>query len=109
MAEVPSLIELEQAAAGGDRVAAWGPAVRIMGWLSDDRTEADAKLVKKIVKTVSDRRWFDMAELLAATAARRMDAAPATRRLHAQMLMERGLSEEALSRLRSLLAQRSLP
>jgi hypothetical protein len=67
-----------------------------MAWLSDDRNEADAKLVKTIVRTASDWRWFDMAELLAATAARRIDVAPATRRLHAQMLMERGLSEEAL-------------
>src|SRR5436190_23037856 len=109
MAEVPEFIEFEQAAAAADRVAAWGPAVRIMGWLSDDRNEADAKLVKKIVRTAADRRWFDMAELLAATAVRRIEGAPATRRLHAQMLMERGLSEEALSRLRSLLAQRNLP
>src|SRR4051812_4260512 len=109
MSEVPSFTELEQAAAAGDRAAAWGPAVRIMGWLSDDRNDADARLIQRIVRTASDRRWFEMAELLAATAARRIDAAPATRRLHAQMLMERGLSEEALSRLRSLLAQRSLP
>ena len=101
--------ELRAAAAAGDKAAAWSAAVRVMGWLSDDRNEADAQLIQTIVKTASNRRWFDMAELLAATAVQRIDATPATRRLHAQMLMERGMSEEALARLRSLLAGRRLP
>jgi S1-C subfamily serine protease len=80
-----------------------------MGWLSDNRNDADAQSIKVIVKAAYVQRWFDMAELLAATAVQRIDATPATRRLHAQMLMERGFSEEALARLRGLLAGGGLP
>jgi hypothetical protein len=109
MADARAVEELRAAAAAGDRTAAWTAAVKVMGWLSDNRNHADAQSIKTIVKTASNRRWFDMAELLAATAVQRIDAAPATRRLHAQMLMERGLSEEALARLRALLEGRRLP
>ena len=109
MANARGVEELRAAAAAGDKAAAWSAAVEVMGWLSDNRNDADAQLVKTIVKTASNRRWFDMAELLAATAVQRIDAVPATRRLHAQMLMERGLSEEALARLRALLAAGRLP
>jgi hypothetical protein len=109
MTATPSLEAFKSAAASGERVAAWHAAIDLLAWLSDLRNEPDPPLIKSIVRTASDRRWFDMAELLAATAAGRIDATPGTRRLHVQMLMERGLSEEALSRLHSLLANPRLP
>jgi hypothetical protein len=109
MASMRAVEELQAAAAAGDRTAAWSAAVEVMGWLSDNRNVASVDLIESIVTAASKRRWFDMAELLAATAVQRIDVLPATRRLHAQMLMERGLSEEALTRLRALLAGGSLP
>jgi hypothetical protein len=54
-------------------------------------------------------RWFDIAELLAGAAAARSDSHPSTRRLHAQMLLERGFTEEALVRLQAILALPDLP
>ena len=47
-------------------------------------------------------RWFEIAELLACAMASRLGAPPALKRLHAQMLLERGFDDEALARLDDL-------
>jgi hypothetical protein len=102
--------ELVDAAARGDKLAAWQAAAQLLGWLGDLGHPLDAAASYSLVWRGAARyRWFDMAELLAGAVASRADATPAQRRLHAQMLMERGFSEEALARLRRLQEDPALP
>src|SRR5438309_381114 len=109
MAPLPEGFEtLRASVAAGDRLASWRAIGEAIAWLADLRNEAEPNFVRQVVRTPANQRWFDMAELLAGAAATRIDSTPGTRRLHAQMLMERGFSEEALSRLRSLLANPDL-
>jgi S1-C subfamily serine protease len=101
--------DLTNAAAAGDKNAAWQAAGRLASWLSDLRNPVDATAVYRVVWSgAAEYRWFDIAEVVSAAAAVRADAKPALRRLHAQMLMERGFTEEALSRLHRLLTEGKL-
>jgi hypothetical protein len=97
---------LTQAATQGDKIGAWDAAGRLIGWLSDLRNVFSPEELRKLVwDGAAKHRWFDIAEVLAGAAAARVDATPSVRRLHAQMLMERGYAEEALARLHALLEQ----
>jgi tetratricopeptide (TPR) repeat protein len=100
---------LQESAEAGERLPAWRPAGEAVAWLSNIRNELTPSLVKSAVRAAANRRWFDMAEMIAAAAADRFDSTPGMRRLHAQMLLERGFSEEALSRLHALLRRSDLP
>src|SRR5688500_10168542 len=95
---------LVDAAERRERVAAWEATGRLVSRLADQSSLPDPKTVFSLVwKGAAKHRWFDIAEVLSGSAAARPDAPPSTRRLHAQMLMERGYTEEALSRLQPLL------
>lgn len=99
------VVDLTNAAARRDKLAAWEAAGRVNGWLSDLRNTISDEMLRNLVWSgASFNRWFDLAEVIAAAAAQRADATPGMRRLHAQMLMERGFIEEALWRLEALLA-----
>jgi hypothetical protein len=101
--------QLSQAAERGDKIGAWDAAGRLMGFLSDLRHVLHPDDIWRLVWSGAARhRWFDIAEVLAGAAAARVDAPPSVRRLHAQMLMERGYAEEALSRLHALLERGGL-
>ena len=100
---------LVEAAAAGNRLVAWEAASRVIAHLANPATPAPPDRVRTLVWSGGAKyRWFDIAELIAATAAARPDATPGIRRLHAQMLLERGFTEEALARLHPLLHSRSL-
>jgi hypothetical protein len=99
---------LGEAAARHDRVGAWEAAARLISQLSDHSRAGDDTAVYQTVWKAARNRWFDIAEVLAGAAAARPNASPASRRLHAQMLMERGFAEEALARLHSVLEISSL-
>lgn len=93
---------LRQAVESGDRLAGWHAAGQLVSVLSDASTPVDQTTVFRLVWTAVRRRWFDIAELLAAAVAARPDGTADARRLHAQMLLERGFYDEALARLQSL-------
>jgi hypothetical protein len=100
---------LTDAAQRRDRLAAWDAAGRLAPWLADLRNRVDRWDFHTFLWTSAIRnRWFDIAELLAAVVAGRPDASLSTRRLHAQMLLERGFYEEALERLGILLKRDDL-
>lgn len=100
---------LTKAAADGDRLAAWDAAGRIIARIADPSLALTPEQVKSLVwKGGAKYRWFDIAETIAGAAVQRGDAVGATRRLHAQMLMERGFSDEALARLHELLQKQLL-
>src|SRR5215510_8119854 len=90
---------LGEAAARHDRVAAWEAAARLISQFADHSRPVDDATVFQSVWKAAKHRWFDIAEIMAGAAAARPDASPANRRLHTQMLMERGFTEEALVRL----------
>ena len=94
---------LAEAAARHDRVAAWEAAARLTSKFSDHSKSIEDHTVFQSVWKAAKIRWFDIAEILAGAAAARPDASPANRRLHSQMLMERGFTEEALARLHSVI------
>ncbi|PWT82373.1 MAG: hypothetical protein C5B57_08785 [Blastocatellia bacterium] len=101
---------LVDAAARCDRLAAWDAAGRLVSVISNPAHTASPESIFRVVwRGAATNRWFDIAELIAGTAGARTDAVPATRRLHAQMLMERGFTEEALSRLKNVLQNPALP
>jgi len=100
---------LADAAGRSDRVAAWDAAGRVVSCISDPAIAIDANALFTLVwKGAVSHRWFDIAEIVSGAAAARTDAALGTRRLHAQMLMERGFTEEALSRLATILQNPAL-
>ena len=87
-------LSLTDAASRGDLIAAWDSAVRLLPWLSDLRNQIDARSFHTLLWTGAiNNRWFDIAELLAAAVAARADAPISIRRIHAQMLVERGYTE----------------
>jgi hypothetical protein len=101
---------LVDAASRHDRLGAWQAAARVVSHLSDATNRVTPMMVQHLVwNGAAHHRWFDIAEVVAGAAAARPDALPSMRRLHAQMLMERGFTEEALSRLHALLTLSSLP
>jgi hypothetical protein len=101
---------LTEAASRHDRLAAWDAAGRLVSHFSNAATHVSPEVVFGLVWSgAATNGWFDIAELLAGAAAARADAPPGAARLHAQMLMERGFSEEALSRLTRILATKLLP
>ena len=94
---------LTEAAQRHDRTAAWhavGPIVSEWGRIGRPLPFTE---VFELVWSAANNRWFDIAEVLAGAAAGRADATPDVCRLHAQMMMERGFTGEALLRLESLL------
>jgi hypothetical protein len=93
---------LRQAVESGDRLTGWHAAGQIVSALSDASIPVDQTTAFRLVWTAVRRRWFDMAELLAGAAAARSDGTADARRLHAQMLLERGFYDEALARLEIL-------
>jgi S1-C subfamily serine protease len=97
------------AAKAGDRLAAWDAVGRVVSAIADPAAPFTPQAVRSVVwSAAKDNRWFDMAEIISGAAALRPNAAPATCRLHAQMLMERGFTDEALARLQPLLAHPDL-
>ncbi len=106
----PSADALLEAARQRDRRAAWAAVADLLPWLADLRRSVPPAAVFHLTWAGGAvNRWFDIAELISGTAAARADAAPGTRRLHAQMLMERGFDDEALSRLEPLRHDATLP
>ncbi len=102
-------VELTAAAERGDRAGAWQAVGRLLPLLSDLERPLNPPTVRHLVWSGGAvRRWFDIAELLAGAAALRADATSDVRRLHAQMLLERGFSDEALARLGALLIDPAL-
>jgi hypothetical protein len=99
---------LLEAAGRRERLEAWQAAANLLPQLANLSNTVNPGFAFQLVWSAASNRWFDIAELLAAAVARRADAAPASRRLHAQMLMERGMDHEALARLRPLLTSGSL-
>src|SRR5688572_8504390 len=90
---------LNEAVREGDRLAAWDAAAQCISALSVASQPVDANAAFQLVWTPVRRRWFDIAELLAGALAMRPDSTADARRLHAQMLLERGFYDEALARL----------
>jgi trypsin-like peptidase/tetratricopeptide repeat protein len=102
-------VRLTEAAKRGDRMAAWLAAGELVPILADPERPPDPKTVRHLVWNGGAKyRWFDIAELLAGAAATRAGATPAVRRLHAQMLLERGFYDEALARIDALLRDPAL-
>jgi hypothetical protein len=100
---------LTEAAARHDRLRAWEATGRLVSLLSDPSSRVPHETIFQLVWSgAAAHRWFDLAELIAGAAAARPGAEPATRRLHAQMLMERGFTDEALSRLHGVLVMPGL-
>lgn len=99
---------LTEAGARVDRRAAWEITGHLITHLSDLRNPVPASLRQLTWTAAINNRWFDIAEALVSAAARRADATPALRRLQAQMLMERGFTEEALARIYRLLGEPGL-
>ena len=100
---------LTEAASRRDRVAAWDAAGRLVSYIASPTNSLNPDSVFTLVwQGAAIVRWFDIAEVISGAAASRPDATPASRRLHAQMLMERGFTEEALARLDRLLANPAL-
>jgi hypothetical protein len=93
---------LSEAVRDGDRLAAWDAAAQCISALSVASQPVDANAAFQLVWTPVRRRWFDIAELLAGALAMRPDSTADARRLHAQMLLERGFYDEALARLQGL-------
>jgi hypothetical protein len=94
---------LIDAAGRSDRVAAWDAAGRVVSCISDPAVAIDPRGVFSLVWIgAASHQWFDIAEIVSGAAASRTNADLGTRRLHAQMLMERGFTEEALSRLAAI-------
>lgn len=95
--------DLTAAMESGSRREAWAAVGDLLSSLSDPMRALDAAAISGLVlRLMARRRWFDMAEVLASAAASRSDATLGLRRLHAQMLMERGFYSEALERLERL-------
>ena len=92
----------------GEKPSAWQAAIRITSLSNTAVLVRPDILMRAVKKCCFERRWSDIAEIVAAAATARVDASSAMRRLHAQMLLERGLTEEALVRLDTLLATRQL-
>ena len=94
---------LRDAGANCDKRAAWQAAIDLVPWLSDVRHPIDPDAARRLLwDAVIQHRWFEIAELLASALASRLGAPPALKRLHAQMLLERGFDDEALARLEDL-------
>ena len=90
---------LVDAARRGDKAAAWKAAGGLLSWLGDISHSLSPETARRLVwKGAAVNRWFDIAELVAGAVASRIDATAGQRRLHAQMLMERGFPAEALAR-----------
>jgi hypothetical protein len=86
-----------------DKHAAWQAAIDVLPWLSDVRHPVDPDEARRLLwQAAIQHRWFEIAELLASAMASRLGAPPALKRLHAQMLLERGFDDEALARLEDL-------
>jgi S1-C subfamily serine protease len=86
-----------------DKRAAWQAAIDLLPWLSDIRHPVEPVEARRLLwQGAIQHRWFDIAELLASAMASRVGAPPALKRLHAQMLLERGFDDEALARLDDL-------
>lgn len=100
LAEIHS--RLDQAVSDGDRLTAWDVAGQCISAVSASTQPVDFRVGFQLVWTPVRRRWFDIAELIAGALALRADASADTRRLHAQMLLERGFYDEALARLQIL-------
>jgi S1-C subfamily serine protease len=110
MSDVPDAARmLTEAAKRHDKVAAWQAVGQLLPWLGDLRNAVEPKAAFGLVRSgAANNRWFDIAELLAGAVSARADATAALRRLHAQMLMERGFQDEALARFETLRGDRSL-
>ena len=93
---------LRHAVDTGDRLAGWHVAGQFVSALSDVSRPIDEMAAFRIVWMAAGCRWFDIAEILAGAVAIRPGATADARRLHAQMLLERGFYDEALARLRAL-------
>ena len=94
---------LLEAGANRDKHAAWQAAIDLLPWLSDVRHPVDPVEARRLLwQAAIQHRWFEIAELLACAMASRLGAPPALKRLHAQMLLERGFDDEALARLDDL-------
>jgi S1-C subfamily serine protease len=99
----PAATALSEAAERGDRLGAWQAGGALLPWLADLSHPIAPGTARALVWSGAARhRWFDLAELIAGAIAARADATPDMRRLHAQMLMERGFADEALARLAPL-------
>lgn len=100
---------LTEAAQRRDKVGAWQAAGQLLPWLGDLSHPLEPDAARRLVRSgAANNRWFDIAELLAGAVSARADATAGMRRLHAQMLMERGFQDEALARLEALRDDRSL-
>jgi len=94
---------LRDAGAARDKHAAWQAAIDLMPWLADIRHPVEPVEARRLLwQAAIQHRWFEIAELLACGMASRLGAPLALKRLHAQMLMERGFDDEALARLEDL-------
>lgn len=99
----PAATALSEASERGDKLAAWRAGGELLTWLADLSHPIPPGAAWTLVWSNAARhRWFELAEVLAGAIAARADATPAMRRLHAQMLMERGFADEALARLAPL-------
>jgi hypothetical protein len=99
---------LKHAVETGDRLAGWQAAGRFVTAMSESTRTIDQKLAFPLVWAAARSRWFDIAEIIAGAVAGRPDGTADARRLHAQMLMERGFYDEALARLKTLRADPTL-
>lgn len=88
----------------GDRPAAFAAAAELTRELADLSRAVPPAQGFQLVWAAAGRRWFDLAEWVAAALAGRADATPAAQRLHAQFVLERGFVDEAEQRLERLLA-----
>ena len=94
---------LREAGASRDKRAAWQAAIDLLPWLSDIRHPVEPDEARSLLwQAAIQHRWFEIAELLASAMAARLGAPLALKRLHAQMLLERGFDDEALARLEEL-------
>lgn len=93
---------LSRAVESADRLTGWQAAGKFVSTLSDASWPVDETAAFRLVWTAARSRWFDIAELLAGAVAARPNATADARRLHAQMLLERGFYDEAQARLQIL-------
>ncbi len=94
---------LLEAGTSRDKHATWQAAIDLLPWLSDVRHPVEPLEARRLLwQAAIQHRWFEIAEVLACAMASRLGAPPALKRLHAQMLLERGFDDEALARLDDL-------
>ena len=95
-------IELQAACASFDLAQARIAAAQLVNWLEVPMNILSEPEARRVIAQVIENRWFDVAEQIATPLAAQADASPTIVRRYAQILMERGRFDDALTQLNTL-------